>query len=96
MSTCWLKTTSEQLKSITSKDVNKVTFYYWLNQEEKVLNNMWKDIDETLSKDVFKSLTGVYVACVYREENWRYSKNFDRTDFPDHLPKLHTKGILNY
>ena len=94
----WLRHPLEQVKSITSKHITEIQFWYWLGEEEEPSSEVWKDLDVMLSTDVFKPLISVDVACVFRDSNyaWYDVDNFDKSEFPALLPNLSKRGILTY
>ena len=94
----WLRHPLEQVKSITSKHITEIQFWYWLGEEEEPSSEVWKDLDVMLSTDVFKPLISVDVACVFRDSNyaWYDVDNFDKSEFPVLLPNVSKKGILKY
>ena len=88
----------EQVKSITSKHVTKIWFWFWLGEEEEPSSEVWKDLDVILSTDVFKPLIRVDVACVLCDStyDWYDVDNFEKSEFPALLPNLSKRGILTY
>ena len=88
----------EQVKSITSKHITEIQFWYWLGEEEEPSSEVWKDLDVMLSTDVFKPLIRVDVACVFRdsEYDWCEVDHFEKSKFPTLLPNLSKRGILTY
>ena len=92
----WLRHALEQVKSITSKHITEIQFWYWLGEEEEPSSEVWKDLDVMLSTDVFKPLIRVDVACAFcdNEGAWHDVNNFEKSEFPALLPNVSKKGIL--
>ena len=86
------------MKSIASKHITKIEFWYWLREEEEPSSEVCKDLDVVLSTDVFKPLNRVDVACVFcdSKKDWRDVDNFEKSEFPVLLPNVSKKCILTY
>ena len=91
----WFRHALEKVKSVTSKQVTRIKFWYWLDKEETSPEDLWKELDDILSTDLFKSLLEVRVVCVCRngESGWRFSDRYDRARIPSLLHNIHKKGI---
>ena len=94
----WITCILAQAKSITSKQVTKIGFYYWLDADEIPPIDFWKELDATLSRDIFSSLIWVDVGCVYKDSDlqWHYSGHFVRSNFCNLLPNVYKKGVLTW
>ena len=91
----WFKHTLEQLESITSKKTSSITLIFAVDEEEKLPDEVWRDLDEVLCKDKLKSLKGVGVRCVYRKAKyqWLTSRHFEHWRLHNLLSKACKKGI---
>ena len=98
VSKTWFRHTLEQVKTIISKYITQIRFYYWLDEEEEPSNECWEELDMILNTDIFKPLIRVCPGCCVRNSDfiWRYADNFERSEFPALLPNLSKRGILIY
>ena len=98
VSETWFWHVLEQVKSITSKHITEISFWYWLDKEEKPSNDLWKELDVVLTTDLFKSLNRVYVAFVHRDSNgdWYDIDSIDKSEFSSFLPGVFEKGVLTW
>ncbi|KAK7689663.1 hypothetical protein QCA50_007458 [Cerrena zonata] len=98
VSSLWFKHALQQLKTITSKNITVIHFWYWLDETEKPALELWAELDDILDADHF-SLTKVDVACVYQDVNfvWKGIGDFNRAEeFPKLLPKVYKRGLLTW
>ena len=96
VSKAWFRHALEQLKSVTSKYIAEILFWYWVDEHEQSFDDLWRELDAVLSTDIFKLLLSVEVGCVYRDGNyyWYTVDEFDESEFPGLLPTLSKRGIL--
>ncbi|KAK7689466.1 hypothetical protein QCA50_007258 [Cerrena zonata] len=99
VSKLWFKYALQQLQTVTSKNIIRVRFLYWLDETEKPALELWRELDDILDADHFVSLTRVNVGCIYYGTDgvWYYIEGFNRAEeFPKLLPKLYNRGILTW
>ena len=94
VSKAWFGHILEQVKSITSKHITEVFFYYWLDVGESPSDGFWQELDTALSVDRFKSLLRVEVGYVHKDEDsqWHWA---DYSDCSKCLPNLYNRGLLS-
>ena len=95
MSKVWFKHALQQLESVTSEHFTEIMLLYWLGKEEKHSDEFWKELDDILSKKIFKSILRVTIGCSYRDSNfqWHRSAHFDHSELPFLLPKSYKKVV---
>ena len=96
MSKVWFKHALQQLESVTSEHLTEIVLLYWLGKEEKPSDEFWKELDDILSKEVFKSIFRVTIGCSHRDSKfqWHRSAHFDHSELPFLLPKSCKKIVL--
>ena len=96
VSKAWFRHALEQLKSVTSKYIAETLFWYWLDEHEQPLEDLWRELDAVSSTDICKLLMSVEVGCVYRDGNydWYTVDDFDESEFPGLLPMVFKRGVL--
>ena len=95
MSKVWFKHALHQLESVTSGYLTEIVLLYWLSKEEKPSDEFWKELDDILNKDVFKSLLRVTTGCSYRDSKfeWHRSAHFNHSQLPFLLPDSYKKVV---
>ena len=96
VSKAWFRHALEQLKSVTSKYIAEILFWYWVDEHEQSFHDLWRELDAVLSTDIFKLLVSVEVGCVYRDGNydWYTVDDLDESEFPGLLPTVFKRGVL--
>ena len=95
MSKVWFKHALQQLESVIAEHLTEIVLLYWLGKEEKPSGEFWKELDDILSKETFKSILRVTIGCLYRDSNfqWHRSAHFDHSELPFLLPRSYKKGV---
>lgn len=85
-----------QINTITSKKITHIRIWHILKEEEEHTADMWKEMDDILGQEQFKSLVEVKVACVRRDMHkyCRIPECQASEIFPLLLPKLTQRNIL--
>ena len=98
LSKTWFEQTLGYLKSVTSKCIDEIVCLYWLDEEERPCDDLWRQLDDILSTDVFKSLLKLEVDCAYTiykgaDIEWHYITSF-RSELRALMPKAFEKGVI--
>ena len=98
LSKTWFKHILEQLKSITSKQIDEIVCLYWLDEEEKPCDDLLRELDVILALEIFKPLIRLEVNCAYTnfkgiDIEWHHIANF-RSELQDLMPRAFKKGII--
>ena len=61
-------------------------------------DEFWADLDDILSKEIFKSLLSARISCRYRDDDcqWCEIDGFDYSQLAVLLPKIYKKGIFGW
>ena len=94
VSPAWFRHALEQVKSIASEHITEITFHAWLDDEETPPDDFWEELNVTLSKDIFKSLS---VSYVFRggDYTWHAVSGVDVSMFFELLPRAYKRGIMS-
>ena len=98
LSKTWFKHILERLKSITSKQIDEIVCLYWLDEEERPCDELWRHFDEVLGTEIFKPLIRLEVGCAYTnfrgiDIEWHHIASF-RSELQDPMPRAFKKGII--
>ena len=95
MSKVWFKHALQQLESVIAEHLTEIVLLYWLGKEEKPFDEFWEELDDILSKEIFKSTLRVTTGCSYRDSNfqWHRSAYFDHSQLLFLLPNSYKKVV---
>ena len=88
ISKVWVRHTFAQLASISSEHIAQISFFYWLDKKERPSEEVWNELDEILSSEIFKSLLIARISCRHRDGDYKWCKidDFDYSKLPGFFP----------